>query len=111
MTATYCASKHSNWLLTLRQEYINQPFSMVSENIETKRDLLIRDIVGMFFPVRDKALHWIKQTKQWGPCNYNTPHRRKEKQVAARFCDDDLIISMRELCNHGDVFPLGKSAE
>lgn len=35
-------------------------------------------------------------------------HWRKEKQVAAWFCDDDLIISTRELCNHGDVFPWAK---
>lgn len=46
------------------------------------------------------------------PVNYTVAescyaHRRKDKQVALRFRDDDLIISAGELCNHGDAFPLG----
>lgn len=40
-------------------------------------------------------------------CNYNkTVLWRKAKQVAAWFCDDDLIMDTGELCNHSDAFLL-----
>lgn len=34
-----------------------------------------------------------------------------EKQVAARLCNYDLIINVRELRNHGDVCPVGQREE
>lgn len=37
--------------------------------------------------------------------------KKKERQVDVLFCNDDLIIGTRELCNHANVFPLGYKEE
>lgn len=91
--------------LTLRKEYVNKPFGVVSRKVneKTKHDLWAT------FPDRKhkRSFLYLKENAKLQSqaiiicCAL-------EKQVAAWFGDDDLIIATRELHNHRNVFLWGK---
>lgn len=83
MFLVYCILKLKCMFLTLRQENINQPFSMVPENIYTILDSLIhilafcKHVFSISWQSSDITLDETDKTA--GPCNYNTPHTGEKR--------------------------------
>lgn len=66
-------------------------------------------------PYRAATQKYLLNNKK-NPCKANfiiivSALKKKERQVDVLFCNDDLIIGTRELCNHANVFPLGYKEE